>query len=202
MGGGGILGGVEVPELPRPSSFEDVARAKTARDPRLISNDLQHPELGQSSNSLGIAPSTDVSIPKGGPSLLSRGYTGSNHSSANPAADTKGTSAGSTSQPAPVNDDNNNGGSSLTEQEASVLCQTYSEAHKYHPRFWPLYKRCLITFFYSMTAVLVNISITAWVSSIPTIQKKFGGSEQHVLLGQSLFIVGTALGPYLLAPIS
>jgi MFS family permease len=73
---------------------------------------------------------------------------------------------------------------------------------RYHPIHWAPWKKWLIAIIYSLLQVLVTILSTSYVSAETLIQEKLGGSTQVVALGQSLFIVGTAVGPAFLGPLS
>lgn len=71
-----------------------------------------------------------------------------------------------------------------------------------HPIHWPGWKKWLIAIAYSLLQVLVTMQSTSYVSAEPVITQKYGGSDQVVGLGQSLFILGTAVGPAFLGPLS
>ncbi|KAL1962673.1 hypothetical protein VTN77DRAFT_9307 [Rasamsonia byssochlamydoides] len=73
---------------------------------------------------------------------------------------------------------------------------------KHHPVHWPAWKKWSIATIYCLLQVLVTILSTSYVSAEFLIQEKFGGSDQVVALGQSLFIIGTAVGPVFLGPLS
>jgi Na+/melibiose symporter-like transporter len=73
---------------------------------------------------------------------------------------------------------------------------------KHHPIHWPVWQKWCVSIIYCLLQVLVTILSTSYVSAEYYIQDKFGGSTQVVALGQSLFIVGTAVGPAFLGPLS
>lgn len=71
-----------------------------------------------------------------------------------------------------------------------------------HPIHWnPLKKWAIITV-YCLLQVFITLTTTTYVSAEFLVQEKFGGSTQVVALGQSMFIVGTAVGPAFLGPLS
>jgi hypothetical protein len=77
-----------------------------------------------------------------------------------------------------------------------------STKEKYHPVHWPAWKRWLVATTYCLLQTLVAMLSTSYISAEVLLQAKFGGSTQVVALGQSLFIVGTAVGPLFLGPLS
>ncbi|KAH6678570.1 major facilitator superfamily domain-containing protein [Halenospora varia] len=74
------------------------------------------------------------------------------------------------------------------------------EAH--HPMHWPAWKRWGIITIYCWLQVFVTLTSTTYVGAEYLIQEKWGGSTQVVTLGQSMFIVGTAVGPAFMGPLS
>ncbi|GME45236.1 vitamin b6 transporter bsu1 [Neofusicoccum parvum] len=73
---------------------------------------------------------------------------------------------------------------------------------QHHPVHWPSWKKWAITSVYCLLQVFVTLTSTTYVSAETAIQEKFGGSTQVVTLGQSMFIVGNAVGPAFLGPLS
>ncbi|KAL1643522.1 hypothetical protein SLS58_004882 [Diplodia intermedia] len=73
---------------------------------------------------------------------------------------------------------------------------------QHHPVHWPASKKWAITVVYCLLQTFVTITSTSYVSAETAIQEKFGGSTQVVTLGQSMFIVGNAVGPAFLGPLS
>ncbi|KAH7020646.1 vitamin b6 transporter bsu1 [Macrophomina phaseolina] len=73
---------------------------------------------------------------------------------------------------------------------------------RHHPVHWPAWKKWAITSVYCLLQIFVALTSTSYVSAEAAIQEKFGGSTQVVTLGQSMFIVGTAVGPAFLGPLS
>ena len=73
---------------------------------------------------------------------------------------------------------------------------------QHHPIHWPVWKKWYIISVYCSLQILVTINSTSYVSAEFLIQEQFGGSTQVITLGQSLFIVGNAVGPAFLGPLS
>lgn len=75
-----------------------------------------------------------------------------------------------------------------------------SEEH--HPVHWPAWKKWGIAITYCLLQVAVALLSTSYISAETVIKEKFGGTSQVIALGQSLFIIGTAVGPAFLGPLS
>ncbi|KIW15724.1 hypothetical protein PV08_05774 [Exophiala spinifera] len=72
-----------------------------------------------------------------------------------------------------------------------------------HPSKWPLWKKWAITFIYCLLQVFVTLTSTTYVSVEFLVEEKFGITDAQVAtLGQSMFIIGTAVGPAFLGPLS
>ncbi|KAI0015952.1 MFS general substrate transporter [Xylariomycetidae sp. FL0641] len=71
-----------------------------------------------------------------------------------------------------------------------------------HPIHWDQPKKWGIVLVYCFLQTFITLSTTTFVSAEFLVQEKFGGSTQVVALGQSMFIVGTAIGPAFLGPLS
>ncbi|KAK6957904.1 hypothetical protein Daesc_000693 [Daldinia eschscholtzii] len=71
-----------------------------------------------------------------------------------------------------------------------------------HPIHWNPIKKWSIIIVYCMLQTFITLSTTTYVSAEFLVQEKYGGSTQVVALGQSMFIVGTAVGPAFLGPLS
>jgi multidrug resistance protein len=71
-----------------------------------------------------------------------------------------------------------------------------------HPSTWPAWQKWIIVFIYCLLEVFVTLTSTTYVSVEFLIQEKWPCSQQVVTLGQSLFIIGTAVGPAFLGPLS
>lgn len=76
------------------------------------------------------------------------------------------------------------------------------ERSAHHPMNWPSWKRWTIAFFYCTLQSFVTLTSTTYVSAEFTIGLDFPASSQVLTLGQSLFILGTAVGPAFLGPLS
>jgi len=72
----------------------------------------------------------------------------------------------------------------------------------HHPMHWPAWKRWSIIAIYCFLQVFVTITSTSYLSAEFLIQEKWGGTTQVVTLGQSMFIVGNAVGPAFMGPLS
>lgn len=77
-----------------------------------------------------------------------------------------------------------------------------STSENHHPVHWRAWKKWLIAIIYCLLQVAVTMLSTSYISAETPLQEKFGGSNQVVALGQSLFIVGNAIGPVFLGPLS
>lgn len=71
-----------------------------------------------------------------------------------------------------------------------------------HPIHWSPLKKWSIVAVYCLLQVFITLSTTTYVSAEFLVQERYGGSTQVVALGQSMFIVGTAVGPAFLGPLS
>ncbi|QSZ35266.1 hypothetical protein DSL72_008135 [Monilinia vaccinii-corymbosi] len=72
----------------------------------------------------------------------------------------------------------------------------------HHPMHWPAFKRWGIVLIYCMLQTFVTLTSTTYVSAEFLTKERFGGTTQVVTLGQSMFILGTAVGPTFLGPLS
>jgi MFS family permease len=75
-----------------------------------------------------------------------------------------------------------------------------SEEH--HPIHWPAWKKWGIAITYCLLQVAIALLSTSYISAETVMKDKFGGTSQVIALGQSLFIIGTAVGPAFLGPLS
>ncbi|KAI1379357.1 MFS general substrate transporter [Hypoxylon crocopeplum] len=71
-----------------------------------------------------------------------------------------------------------------------------------HPIRWNPVKKWGIVVVYCLLQTFITLSTTTYVSAEFLVQEKYGGSTQVVALGQSMFILGTAVGPAFLGPLS
>jgi multidrug resistance protein len=85
---------------------------------------------------------------------------------------------------------------------ALALLQIIEEDNEAHPIHWSPMKKWIIATVYCVLEVFVTLTSTTYVSAEFLIQERFGGSTQVITLGQSMFIVGNAVGPAFLGPLS
>ena len=64
-----------------------------------------------------------------------------------------------------------------------------------HPIRWPVWKKWLITIVYCLLQMFVTLTSTTYVSIEFLVEEKWGTGAQVTTLGQSMFIIGTAVGP-------
>jgi MFS family permease len=93
-------------------------------------------------------------------------------------------------------------GAEATPSSALGILDLVSTEETCHPIHWPSWQKWLIATTYCLLQTLVAMLSTSYISAEIPLQAKFGGSTQVVALGQSLFIVGTAVGPVFLGPLS
>lgn len=74
------------------------------------------------------------------------------------------------------------------------------DAH--HPIHWPAWKRWSIITVYCLLQTFVTLTSTTYIGVEWIVEEKFGAGIQVVTLGQSMFILGTAVGPAFLGPLS
>jgi MFS family permease len=83
--------------------------------------------------------------------------------------------------------------------EASV---PFSIDNPYHPYHWDWKKKYGIVIAYCTLQVFVTLTSTSYVAAEYYVQEKFGVNAQVSTLGQSMFIIGTAVGPAFMGPLS
>jgi hypothetical protein len=88
------------------------------------------------------------------------------------------------------------------EDSALAILQQIKQHDLHHPVHWPVWKKWVIISIYCLLQAFVTLTSTSYVSVEYLIQAQYGGSTQVVTLGQSLFIVGNAIGPAFLGPLS
>lgn len=88
------------------------------------------------------------------------------------------------------------------EDQTIAILELVKAQDEHHPMHWPAFKRWGIVVIYCMLQTFVTLTSTTYVSAEFLIQEKFGGTTQVVTLGQSMFILGTAVGPIFLGPLS
>lgn len=92
--------------------------------------------------------------------------------------------------------------SAPVDDTALALLDIISYQDAAHPIHWKPLKKWIIVTIYCVLQVFVTLTSTTYVSAEFLIQEKFGGSTQVITLGQSMFIVGNAVGPAFLGPLS
>ncbi|KAJ9144142.1 Vitamin b6 transporter bsu1 [Pleurostoma richardsiae] len=93
-------------------------------------------------------------------------------------------------------------GAEVTGDKALAALQRVKTADAAHPIHWSSTKKWVITFIYCLLQVFVTLTSTTYVSAEFLVQERFGGATQVIALGQSMFIVGNAVGPAFLGPLS
>jgi hypothetical protein len=91
---------------------------------------------------------------------------------------------------------------SRTEDAAVAALALVKAQDVHHPIHWAAWKRWGIVLVYCWLQVFVTLTSTTYVGTEWLIQEKWGGSTQVITLGQSMFIVGTAVGPAFMGPLS
>lgn len=82
------------------------------------------------------------------------------------------------------------------------VLEKIKETDAAHPMHWGLWKKWFVITVYCLLQVYVTMTSTMYVSVETFIQEKFPSTTQVVTLGQSMFIIGTAVGPVFLGPLS
>ncbi|KIY51207.1 vitamin b6 transporter bsu1 [Fistulina hepatica ATCC 64428] len=90
----------------------------------------------------------------------------------------------------------------IDHDDAIVVLQLVRTSGKSHPIHWATWKKWLIISVYCLLQTFVTITSTSYVSAEYLVEEKFGVGTQVAALGQSMFIVGTAVGPAFLGPLS
>lgn len=90
----------------------------------------------------------------------------------------------------------------IADNDPIAELQNIKSSHAEHPIHWPELKKWAVLSVYCLLQVFVTLSSTTYVSAKGLIQERYGGSNQVVTLGQSMFILGTAIGPVFLGPLS
>lgn len=80
--------------------------------------------------------------------------------------------------------------------------QRVKSADEHHPMHWSSAKKWFIVFWYCLLQVFVTLTTTTYVSAEFLVTEQYGGTTQVITLGQSMFIIGTAIGPAFLGPLS
>lgn len=80
-------------------------------------------------------------------------------------------------------------------EDALTLLAKIKSTDDAHPMHWPWYKKWFIVVVYCLLQIFVTLTSTTYVSVEFLIMEKWTSSHQVATLGQSLFIIGTAVGP-------
>jgi hypothetical protein len=80
-------------------------------------------------------------------------------------------------------------------QDALALLEKIRANDDAHPIRWPLWKKWSITVTYCLLQMFVTLTSTTFVSIEFLVEEKWGTGAQVTTLGQSMFIIGTAVGP-------
>lgn len=72
----------------------------------------------------------------------------------------------------------------------------------YHPYHWSAWKKWGIVIIYCILQVFVLLTSTTFLAIEYIYEEEWGVNAQVVTLGQSMFIIGTAVGPAFLGPLS
>lgn len=90
----------------------------------------------------------------------------------------------------------------FAEDSTLAVLDLVKEQDVHHPMHWGSWKRWSIAFFYCTLQAFVTLTSTTYVSAEYNIGLDFGGTDQTLTLGQSMFILGTAVGPAFLGPLA
>ncbi|KAF1350249.1 major facilitator superfamily domain-containing protein [Delphinella strobiligena] len=90
----------------------------------------------------------------------------------------------------------------MAKDETLAVLDIPQEEDPHHPRHWPTWKRWGLTVIYCSLQSFVTITSTSYISAEYDIGLKFPASTQVITLGQSMFILGTAIGPIFLGPLA
>ncbi|KAL4806061.1 polyamine transporter [Aspergillus unguis] len=86
--------------------------------------------------------------------------------------------------------------------EALPLRITFAENDPDNPRCWGVWQKWWITFFVSMLNVITTWCAGAFSSGAPQIAERFSVSTEVTTLCLSMYVLGYAVGPVMLAPLS
>jgi MFS family permease len=87
--------------------------------------------------------------------------------------------------------------------DALDALQRIETADEAHPIHWNPVRKWAIAATYCLLQVFVTITTTSYVSAEFLVEEQFNtDNSQVVALGQSMFIIGTAIGPAVLGPLS
>lgn len=100
------------------------------------------------------------------------------------------------------NKDRKPSNAAFAEDRTLAILDLVEEQDAHHPMHWPSWKRWSIAFFYCSLQVFVTLTSTTYVSAEYNIGLDFPASAQVLTLGQSMFVLGTAVGPAFLGPLA
>jgi hypothetical protein len=112
---------------------------------------------------------------------------------ASPTASPNATSAGFVDEPTAYGD--TKGRMPTVAGPALQILNQIQQDDEHHPIHWGSTKKWAILGFYCLLEVWTTLTSTAYLGVEFLIQERFGGAQQVLTLGQSLYIVGNALGP-------
>lgn len=87
-----------------------------------------------------------------------------------------------------------------TEEEPFLV--SWLEEDPENPLTWSVPFKWFLTALVSVSTLAVALASSAYSGAIESIRAEFGGSEEVLVLGVSLFVVGFAFGPLIWAPLS
>lgn len=103
---------------------------------------------------------------------------------------------------ASIDQERQNSSAAMAKDETLAVLDIPQEEDPHHPRHWPTWKRWGLTVIYCSLQSFVTITSTSYISAEYDIGLKFPASTQVITLGQSMFILGTAIGPIFLGPLA
>ncbi|KAL1297979.1 hypothetical protein AAFC00_006486 [Neodothiora populina] len=86
--------------------------------------------------------------------------------------------------------------------ETLAALEVVEERDPHHPMHWPAWKRWSIALLYCSLQAFVTLTSTTYVSAEYNIGDDYPASTQVITLGQSMFVLGTAIGPIFLGPLA
>jgi MFS family permease len=108
-----------------------------------------------------------------------------------------------TKLPHSPNDEEKSRNSISPQDDATLAVLELVKTHDaHHPIHWNPFLKWGIIIVYGFLQIFVTLTSTTYLSVEFLVQERFGGSTQVITLGQSMFIVGNAVGPAFLGPLS
>jgi len=89
-----------------------------------------------------------------------------------------------------------------TTDKTLAILELVKAQDAHHPMRWPAWKRWGIISIYCLLQLFVTMTSTSYVATEYDLEQKYNANIQVVVLGQSLFIVGNAVGPAFMGPFS